>query len=101
MQTPAGAVVAVPLMTELRDAGLPWTRRVPIARWAGLVKEALDVMWRDGATEGRLIALPLHPWCIGQPFRVKYLDEVVRHVAGRDGVWIASAREVANALPAA
>jgi peptidoglycan/xylan/chitin deacetylase (PgdA/CDA1 family) len=101
LQTPAGDVVAVPLMTELSDAGLHWTRRVPIARWAGLVKEAFDVLWRDGATQGRLLALPLHPWCIGQPFRVKYLEEVVRHVAGRDGVWIASAREVANALPAA
>jgi hypothetical protein len=44
-----------------------------MAQWAALVCEAFDTRYREGLDSGRLFVLPLHPWCIGQPFRVKYL----------------------------
>ena len=32
-----------------------------------------DTLYREGEASGRRFVLPLHPWCIGQPFRVRYL----------------------------
>jgi hypothetical protein len=37
----------------------------------------------------------LHPWCIGQPFRVKYLEQVLAHIRRHDGVWATTGAEIA------
>lgn len=90
------SLVALPLAQEIGDVGLHWRRRVTMDRWAGLVCEAFETLHREGADGGRLLALPLHPWCIGQPFRVKYLDQVLAHIRKREAVWLATGAEIAG-----
>lgn len=51
---------------------------------------------RDGAETGLLLAFRLHPWCMGQPYRIKYLEEIIAHMARRQGVWIATGAEIAD-----
>jgi allantoinase len=57
--------------------------------------EAFDTLYREGRDSGRLFVLPLHPWCIGQPFRVRYLQQVLAHIMQHDGVWAATGAEIA------
>ncbi len=45
---------------------------------------------------GRVLALNLHPWLIGQPFRIGYLDEALGHMMRRQGVWTATGTEIIN-----
>ena len=88
-------LVSLPLMQEISDVNLHWKRRVTMARWATLVCEAFDTLYREGRKSGRLFALPLHPWCIGQPFRVRYLEQVLAHIGTYDGVWSTTGAEIA------
>lgn len=88
-------LVALPLMQEVSDVSMHWNRRVTMARWAALVCEAFDTLYDEGRDSGRLFALPLHPWCIGQPFRVKYLEQVLAHIRRHDGVWATTGAEIA------
>ena len=64
-------------------------------------------MWRnyrrqkdydEGATNGRLLVLHLHPWLIGQPFRIGCLDEALSHIVHRQGVWAATGAEIIDEL---
>jgi len=89
-------LVSLPLMQELSDVNLHWNRRVTMARWAALVMEAFDTLYREGRDSGRLFVLPLHPWCIGQPFRVRYLDQVLAHMRKHDEVWMTTGTEIAG-----
>ena len=91
---PGRELVSLPAMRDLGDVGLHWNHKVPMPKWSAIVREAFDTLYAEG---GRLLVLPLHPWCIGQPFRVKYLDEVLAHVRGHDAVWCATGAEVAAA----
>jgi peptidoglycan/xylan/chitin deacetylase (PgdA/CDA1 family) len=88
-------LVSLPLMQEVSDVSMHWNRRVTMARWAELVCEAFDTLYDEGRDSGRLFALPLHPWCIGQPFRVKYLEQVLAHIRRHDGVWATTGAEIA------
>jgi allantoinase len=88
-------LVSLPLMQDLSDVNLHWNRRVTMARWAALVMEAFDTLYREGRDSGRLFVLPLHPWCIGQPFRVRYLDQVLAHIRKHDDVWLTTGTEIA------
>jgi hypothetical protein len=54
----------------------------------------------DGATTARLMVLHLHPWIMGQPWRIRHLDEVLGHICARHGVWTATGREIIDWLKA-
>jgi hypothetical protein len=49
---------------------------------------------RDGAENGRLLVLHLHPWLIGQPFRIRYLNRALEDMMRREGVWVATGSEI-------
>ncbi len=91
--TPKGDLCALPVMFELGDEIMQFNRKVAVQHWARLVREAFDVLHRDG---GRLLVLHVHPWCVGQPYRIKYFNEVVEHIAGHPGVWMATGAEIAD-----
>jgi allantoinase len=45
----------------------------------------------DGA---RLIVLNLHPYIVGQPFRIRYLEEALAALVGSRHVWVATLGEI-------
>jgi peptidoglycan/xylan/chitin deacetylase (PgdA/CDA1 family) len=56
-------------------------RSRPVRRMIG---DTCETLYRDGATTGRLLVLHLHPWLIGQPFRIGCLDATLGRIgAGR------------------
>ena len=55
-----------------------------------LWREWFDGLYADGATTGRLMVLHLHPWIMGQPWRIRHLDEVLGHITAHAGVWKAT-----------
>ena len=59
-----------------------------------LWREWFDGLYADGATTGRLMVLHLHPWIMGQPWRIRHLDEVLGYICSRGGVWKATGGEI-------
>lgn len=53
-----------------------------------------DGLYADGATSGRVMVLNLHPWIMGQPWRIGYLDQVFSHIDSYQGVWKATGGQV-------
>ncbi|MBI3325480.1 MAG: polysaccharide deacetylase family protein [Nitrospinae bacterium] len=94
MKAPQGELFALPITLELDDINALWDRRVTIDRYAELLKESFDTLYQDGAHNGRLLVLNLHPWLIGQPFRIRYLDEALSDIMRRQGVWAATGAEI-------
>jgi len=92
----ASGLVVLPTMLELDDIHALWTRRVTVGRYKGLLKDGFDTMYRDGEKNGRLMVLNIHPWLIGQPFRIGYLDEALGHIMGHEGVWAATGSEIVD-----
>jgi peptidoglycan/xylan/chitin deacetylase (PgdA/CDA1 family) len=60
------------------------------------VRDALDWLWREGATAPKMMSLGLHLRIIGRPGRIAALEQVLAHVAERGGVWIATRAEIAR-----
>ena len=94
MKTAQGSLFAMPMAYELDDAVALTHRLVPIHRYGEMLKESFDQLYLDGEANGRVLVLNLHPWLIGQPYRIKYLDEALGHMMSRDGVWAASGRQI-------
>ncbi len=96
INTPQGGMVALPIMLEMDDVNALWDRRVPVHRYGEMLKEGFETIYQDGAQNGRVLVLNLHPWLIGQPFRIGYLDDALGYMTGRQGVWTATGSEIVD-----
>jgi allantoinase len=96
MKVPNGSMVALPVTLELDDIYTHRRRFIPTHRWAEMAVEAFERLYRDGEQSGRLLVLNLHPWTIGQPFRIKHLEYVLEQVMRNAGVWVATGGEIVH-----
>jgi hypothetical protein len=94
MTTPRGELHALPLLWDLDDVNALWDRRLTAERYGRALVEAFDTLQRDGAKNARLLALHLHPWLIGQPYRVGHLDAALAEIMSRNACWPATAGQV-------
>ena len=94
MKTAVGDLSALPIMWDLDDVNALWDRKVEFDRYSRLIKESFATLYDDGEQSGRLMVLNLHPWLIGQPYRIKYLEEALEHVMQREAVWAATGSEI-------
>ena len=83
-------------MLELDDVIARAHRRVNVDRYANMLTESCDVLYENGSDNGRLLVLNLHPWLIGQPFRINYLDEALATIMNKPLIWAATGSEVTN-----
>lgn len=98
MRTPSGEVTAVPLYNELDDRTLLVDRRQSEDEWADQILEAARLMISETPrTGGQVLSFSLTPYVSGQPFRMHAVRRVLEALAGNDGVWSASASEIASA----
>jgi allantoinase len=94
MKTSQGELFALPIMLELDDLHAMGQRLVPVTRYVKMLTDSFEQLYRDGARNGRLLVLHLHPWLSGQPFRSRYLDKALGTMVRRLGVWPATGNEI-------
>ncbi len=88
-------MLSVPYSVELNDIGLFVSKGLTGPDFVQIVKDQLDQLHEDAADSGRVMSLALHPFVIGQPFRHKYLDQALTHIANHPGVWLTTSDEIA------
>ncbi|MBZ4320434.1 polysaccharide deacetylase family protein [Streptomyces huiliensis] len=89
-------MLSVPYSVELNDIGLFVSKGLTGPDFVRIVKDQLDRLYEDSADSGRVMALALHPFVTGQPFRAKYLDQALEYVADHPGVWLTTSDEIAD-----
>ncbi len=98
-RTDAGEIVALPMSLELDDQFLIGTSLHSEWEYATQVKDACDFLVEEAAAtgQGRLLAVSVHPWLLGQPHRIGAFESVLEHLAGKSGIWSAPASEIVAA----
>ncbi len=101
-RTDKGPLWAMPLSTELEDRFILMNNLHSEASYVQQICDACDYLWNEADNGGgRILALNIHPWMLGQPHRIGKLEQVLDYVTGQDGVWSASAAEILAAFRAA
>ncbi len=101
-RTPAGEITSMPLSTELEDRFIIMGNLHSEAEYADQVIDSFDYLHDEaGEQGGRLLALNIHPWMLGQPHRIGRLEQVLEYITSRDSVWSAAPGEIRSAWRAA
>jgi len=86
MRVESGRMIAVPYQQGLNDIRVIFQGGHTPRDWCQMVCDQFDTLYAEGATNGRVMTLPLHPFVIGLPFRVKYLDKALDYICSHEGV---------------
>jgi allantoinase len=88
-------MISVPYSVELNDVMLFVAHRASGEEFYRTVVDQFDELYRNSEQSGRVMALALHPFIIGQPFRRKYLAKALEYITSHEGVWITTSDEIA------
>ena len=101
-RTSAGEITAMPLSTELEDRFVLMNNLHSETEYADQIMDAFDYLHGEACDQGgRLLALNVHPWLLGQPHRIGQFERLLEHIMHRETVWSAPPREIRAAWLAA
>jgi hypothetical protein len=105
LKTRSGPILSVPYPAELNDSASIIHRENTPQQFADMIVDQFDEMVEQSVAQPLVMTLSLHPFVVGQPFRLPSLRKALKHCvehAKRDRVWWTTPGRVADhcyALP--
>ncbi|MBL3571125.1 polysaccharide deacetylase [Rhodovulum sulfidophilum] len=101
MRTAHGPLLAVPYPQELNDIPAIVGRKDSAETFARMIVENFDEMLDQSARQSLVMGIALHPYIVGQPYRLRALRRALAHIAGhRDRIWITTAGAICESFAA-
>jgi peptidoglycan/xylan/chitin deacetylase (PgdA/CDA1 family) len=91
-----GQLTSIPYSLEMNDTIVYNVNLVSPRRYADILKRQFDRLYAEGEKSGTVMCIPLHPYLIGQPYRMAAFEEALSYITGHDKVWLATGREIAH-----
>ena len=92
MQTRSGrALWSLPYPQELNDIPMIMGRHLDGSAFADMVIDNFDEMLNQSKQQSLVMGIALHPYIVGQPYRLRHLRRALRHIAiARDAgtIWV-------------
>lgn len=102
MNTRAGALHAMPHPIDIDDATILVQNHHSEDDFRDQLCDQFDLLYREARPgDGRIMAISLHPWVIGQPYRIGALEQALAHIMRHAGVWPATGAEILDAWSSA
>jgi peptidoglycan/xylan/chitin deacetylase (PgdA/CDA1 family) len=108
MRTRAGPLWAVPYPQELNDIPMIIGRQMDAKDFAQMIIDQFDEMLeqshKPSEPHGLVMGIALHPYIIGQPYRLRHLRRALRHIAmhatitAPGEVWITTPGAIVDAM---
>jgi peptidoglycan/xylan/chitin deacetylase (PgdA/CDA1 family) len=94
-KTKNGSLTAMPLSTEIDDQYILATNLHSEDSYVDQVCDACDFLIEEASQQGgRVLALNIHPWLLGQPHRIAKLEKALAYIMSKPEVWSAPASEI-------
>jgi len=92
MRVKSGRMISVPYSIEVNDIPVFLDKGMEAEGFYRMIVDQFDVLHEEG---GKVMAVALHPFLTGLPFRHKHLARALEYVAGHNDVWLATSDEIA------
>ena len=98
MHTTSKTLVAMPHPIDIDDYTILVNNHHTENDFRDQLIDHFDVLYKESATEGgRIMPISLHPWVIGQPYRIKAFEEALAHIMSHKDVWAATGSQILDA----
>jgi allantoinase len=86
INTAKGPLVTLPYSVETNDIPMMLVQHHEASYWTRKCLDSFERYYEEGATRAKIMAIAIHPYISGQPFRIKYLEEVYKKINRKKGV---------------
>ena len=95
--TRSGPILSVPYPMEVNDSPAIVFRRISASDFADMMVDGFDEMRRQSEKQPLVFGISLHPFIMGQPFRMPHLRRALEHMAAHAGeVWFTHPGKIAE-----
>ena len=100
MATRSGAPLwAIPYPQELNDIPMVMARQLDGRDFAQMIIDQLDEMLQQSRQQPLVMGIALHPYIVGQPYRLRHLRRALQHLAAhRQDLWITTPGAICQAM---
>ena len=99
MDTRSGPLWAVPYPQELNDIPMIMGRQMDAKDFAQMIIDQFDEMLLQSQRQSLVMGIALHPYIVGQPYRLRHLRRALAHVVShRDEVWVTTPGAIVDAV---
>jgi len=90
MKTRSGTLWSVPYPQELNDVPAIIARHMDARDFADLIVDNFDEMLEQSRAQPLVMGIALHPYIVGQPYRLRHLRRALQHIVKEKRVWLAT-----------
>ena len=90
----SGRMISVPYSIEVNDIPCFLGHGMSAAEFEQTMVDQFEGLYEAAGTSGLVMALAVHPFVIGLPFRLKYLSRFLAHITAEKGVWVTTSDEI-------
>jgi allantoinase len=89
-------LASIPYSHEINDKPAFERAHRTAAEFQEMICRQFDVLYREGAESGRVMAIAIHPYLTGVPHRIDAFDQALAYICKHDRVWKATGTEIAR-----
>lgn len=94
LKTDHGPVVALPYNFEIHDIAMMMIQHHASDIFKTRALDYFDTIYADSHDSARIMALAVHPYISGSPHRIRYVAEVLEHIARQPGVLVWNGEQI-------
>jgi allantoinase len=92
-----GRILSIPYPQEINDIPSIVARKDSASQFADMIIGNFDEMLAQSRSQPLVMGIALHPYIVGQPYRLRELRRALRHIANRRGdIWFTTAGAIAE-----
>lgn len=99
-QTRSGRILSIPYPQEVNDIPAIAVRNTSATDFADMIVDQFAEMQGQAQNQPLVMGIALHPYIVGQPFRLRHLRRALNHIAERaarsEDLWITYPGEIAR-----
>ena len=89
-------LVSLPYSHDINDKPAFEQLHRTAAEFQEMICRQFDVLYREGQESGRVMAIAVHPYLTGMPYRIDAFDAALQYICRHEGVWRATGSEIAR-----
>jgi len=98
MKTRAGKLWSIPYPQELNDIPMIVARQMDGRDFADMIVDNFDEMLRQSKDQPLVMGIALHPYLVGQPYRLRHLRRALQRVVKSNRVWLTTPGRILDAV---
>jgi allantoinase len=96
MKTRKGSLVAIPYTLEIGDIPVFLQHGSSGEAFYRMIVDQFDMMYEEGKKQPRVLAMALHPFLVGYPYRAQHLERALAYIRQHDDVWITTGSAIVD-----